>query len=538
MSLSEKPNCESQDPVIIIQGSVDFANSEEASKAKEPEANLRRNEVTLSDDENYEAMKLSSSDSSEQAHAAEMTLPPNTGDITSTDVTTSEFIADFATFGDSKPTEAKFSEDHVKSVTDEEGATEPETISSSDNTSSDVPGVEPSNSPTNVQGTTSDSTGCGDTPAKEQDDDGGIREGEAVDLDVLNGDSERADIDGNGAEDRKEEALEAESTPIAVDSSEESLDPKAYEHVAALISGMMQEHIDWKAAQRFVSEDKRNDPILAGFHALLLHPEIFKDGRLEKSEVKSLRTWIRAQDLGLLDEVKAGNAWAQWLKGLFRHVDCKDFASAKEYYELAAAQGNASALQNLGSLYMMGTGVPRDYKRAKEYYEIAAEQGHATAQCCLGLLYLEGNGVQQDCERGVHLFELAAMQGYVLAQYKLGLLYQEGSDIPQDYKKAKQYYELAVEQGYRLAQCNLASMYVKGTGVPMDYERARHLYELGAEQGCVSSQNNLGHLYKNGMGVPINYEKAKEYYEQAAKQGFDPAQSNLANLSQESCVVS
>lgn len=340
-------------------------------------------------------------------------------------------------------------------------------------------------------------------------------------------------------EEDADEAMEPETTPSTESTIQNGTDFETYQEVAALLLGMNREQIDWTAAQRMVSVASRKDAILAGFKALLLHPEFYKDGRLQKHESDALRAWIRAQDLGLLDLIDAGNEWAQLLKGMFRHAEDKDYASAREYYELAAEQGNALAQYNLGVLYSKGSGVRQNYKRAKEYYELAAQQGHANAQCSLGDLYLDGKqGVSQDCERAVHYFELAVEQGHAWAQYKLGLLYKEGTDVKQDYKKAKQYYELAVEQGFAMAQCNLGSMYVKGTGVPIDYERARHLYELAVVQGCAEAQNNLGHLYKNGMGVPQDYEKAKRYYALAAKQGFAPGQSNLDTLDQASCVIS
>lgn len=343
-----------------------------------------------------------------------------------------------------------------------------------------------------------------------------------------------ADVASEGGE---EEVVNRETTPSNT-TNDSSIDFATYERVAALLVGMNREKIDWTAAQQMVSVASQHDAILSGFKALLLHPQCVKDGRLHKHESDSLRAWIKAQDLGLLDKVEEGNAWAQLLKGWFRAAEDKDYASAMKYYELSAEQGNALAQHSLGMLYETGSGVRKDCGKAKEYYEQSAGQGNANAQCSLGQLYLGGKGVSQDFERARHYFELAVEQDHAWAQSKLGNLYKEGTGVEQDYEKAKRYYEMAVSQGLPTAQCDLGNMYVKGTGVPEDYERARHLYELAVEQGCPEAQNNLGHLYKNGMGVAQDYEVAKHYYTLAARQGFAGGQSSLDSLDQSSCVIS
>ena len=64
---------------------------------------------------------------------------------------------------------------------------------------------------------------------------------------------------------------------------------------------------------------------------------------------------------------------------------------ARQWYEKAAAQGNACAQCNLGDLYYNGQGVPQDYDMARQWYEKAAAQGNAYAQNNLGILYAQGN---------------------------------------------------------------------------------------------------------------------------------------------------
>jgi TPR repeat protein len=65
---------------------------------------------------------------------------------------------------------------------------------------------------------------------------------------------------------------------------------------------------------------------------------------------------------------------------------------AVERIRKAADQGDAGAQNNLGLMYQVGHGVPRDYAEALKWYRLAAEQGAATAQTALGLMYQCGHG--------------------------------------------------------------------------------------------------------------------------------------------------
>jgi TPR repeat protein len=54
----------------------------------------------------------------------------------------------------------------------------------------------------------------------------------------------------------------------------------------------------------------------------------------------------------------------------------QDYATARGWYEKAAAQGYAPAQTNLGVLYHNGQGVPQDYVQAYMWWSVAA--GHST----------------------------------------------------------------------------------------------------------------------------------------------------------------
>ena len=76
-----------------------------------------------------------------------------------------------------------------------------------------------------------------------------------------------------------------------------------------------------------------------------------------------------------------------------------------------AEQGNASAQNNLGVLYVKGEGVLQDYKKGVYWYSKAAEQGHTKAQFNLGNRYRKGEGVLQDYVMAHMFFNIAGANG-------------------------------------------------------------------------------------------------------------------------------
>jgi hypothetical protein len=88
-------------------------------------------------------------------------------------------------------------------------------------------------------------------------------------------------------------------------------------------------------------------------------------------------------------------------------------AQAPDVEELKtrAAQGDANAQDNLGTLYSLGAGVERNAEEAVRYYRLAAEQGRAAAQYNLGNMYASGEGVAQDNMRAYMWYDIAALQG-------------------------------------------------------------------------------------------------------------------------------
>ena len=70
-----------------------------------------------------------------------------------------------------------------------------------------------------------------------------------------------------------------------------------------------------------------------------------------------------------------------------------------------AEQGQVSAQLQLGRMYDMGQGVPKDDKEAVRWYQAAANQGDADSQSRLGLMYATGKGIPQDYKEAFRWYQ-------------------------------------------------------------------------------------------------------------------------------------
>ncbi|MDR0459997.1 MAG: hypothetical protein LBH62_00950 [Nitrososphaerota archaeon] len=134
--------------------------------------------------------------------------------------------------------------------------------------------------------------------------------------------------------------------------------------------------------------------------------------------------------------------------------------------KIAAAQGYAPALFNLGLCYDKGDGVPQSDKKAAELWEKAADQGYAPAQHNLGVYYDEGRGgVGRSSTEAAKLWEKAAQQDFDDAQFNLGICYLNGDGVKRDPENAVYWFTKAADQHHVPAQFNLGLCYGKGDGV-------------------------------------------------------------------------
>lgn len=145
-----------------------------------------------------------------------------------------------------------------------------------------------------------------------------------------------------------------------------------------------------------------------------------------------------------------------------------------------------------------------DYDKAAAIFSALAANGNAVAQFNLGTMHAKGQYGLKSPGEAIKCYFLAAEQGYPDAQHELGVLYREGSQLPQNYPKAWQLFKSAADQGHTGAMVQLASMYMLGTGVLQDSASAAYWYRMAAERGNVTAQRSLGTAYALGLGVEQN----------------------------------
>ncbi len=107
-------------------------------------------------------------------------------------------------------------------------------------------------------------------------------------------------------------------------------------------------------------------------------------------------------DTQLLEWHKEGDLAATYMLGVYSEIGSdlisKSYTKAVEYYQYAADQNFAPAINNLADKYENGLGVEQNFEKAFELYKIAANANIAAAQWSLALMYLEGKPIAKDKE--------------------------------------------------------------------------------------------------------------------------------------------
>ena len=204
----------------------------------------------------------------------------------------------------------------------------------------------------------------------------------------------------------------------------------------------------------------------------------------------------------------------------------KDTVKAIQWFERAAAQGNAEIQTRVASIYADGRDIPKNAAKAVEWYQKAAVQGSVVAQFQLAGMYGDGKGVSKDSVKAMDWYQKAAAQGMAQSQYQVAWRYHAGEGVPKDGAKAVEWYEKAAAQGYAPAQHNLGVSYSSGKGVPKDAAKAVELFQKAAAQGIAESQSVLGARYANGTGVPKDMVLAYAWANLAAGRGLKWAVAN------------
>ena len=275
--------------------------------------------------------------------------------------------------------------------------------------------------------------------------------------------------------------------------------------------------------------------------------------------------------LALLEKAAAkGDHWAMTGVAFLYYTGgddvVQDYAKALDWYQKAAAKGNALAMNTIGVMaasgfgvkqddaqavkwflasangkcpiamyslgrhYQDGDGVQQNFKTAFEWYKKGAEAGSEEAMHRLALMYTNGLGVAKNDTAAVEWLRLARDQRYAPSINQLGIMYAEGRGVAKNVKTAATLYLRAAEKGFAPGQTNLGEAYLEGAGVPQDDKKAYALFRKAAKAKDPEGLYYLGFMYENGRGTEQNYRFAMIHYQDAAKAGSAPAMYSVGSM--------
>jgi TPR repeat protein len=198
--------------------------------------------------------------------------------------------------------------------------------------------------------------------------------------------------------------------------------------------------------------------------------------------------------------VDAGDGQAAYLLGhayLSGWAGIIDPAKSVGLFRLAADAGHVDAMKVLGTLAMLGQGMPRDYVESETQLRRAAMHGDSEAQAALGMYLAAANvgGWERSFDEAVHWLTKAAGAGQPKAMNWLGMIHLE---------------------------------YAQGTPL--------HSIEKGLDwmRRCAALREKdchyaLGHAYETGTGVAADWVRAAAHYQNARSPGPEGAKAKEAH---------
>ena len=134
------------------------------------------------------------------------------------------------------------------------------------------------------------------------------------------------------------------------------------------------------------------------------------------------------------------------------------FGDARRLWQVRADAGDPRAAFNLGLLYDLGQGVPRDSDKAYHWYLQAADADDPAAEFNVGIMNDSGIGVPHDPAAAARWYARSAAHGNMRAAYNLGQLYAAGDGVPRNPKAAMTWFETAVQGGIQAAAQQMAEL--------------------------------------------------------------------------------
>lgn len=180
---------------------------------------------------------------------------------------------------------------------------------------------------------------------------------------------------------------------------------------------------------------------------------------------------------------------APMLAQLYAYSDIKcDYNKAFKYATVAAENEETNGYLILATLYLNGWGVEKNVNLALENYKMAAADGDETAMNQIGYIYMGDEGIDANHEQSFYWFNEAANKGSDVGMSNLGHCYKNGFGVEEDAEKAAECFKKAAEMGYEEAMIELGEYY---QSVLVDYKKAKMWFTKAAELGNSEAQSKL-----------------------------------------------
>lgn len=176
--------------------------------------------------------------------------------------------------------------------------------------------------------------------------------------------------------------------------------------------------------------------------------------------------------------------------------DNREFEKAAEIMQTLADAGNVMAKLNLGRLYQMGRGVPKDAVKAVGLYEAAAKDGDLEALVALGGVYQYGEpDVPEDADKALQYYLKAAGQGFAEAQIAIGRMYQDGyGSVQADRAEADKWLYMAAQQGGEEGLSEYTAWIDKRKGSERNAVEVYVYTALAVQKGAVEMESRLAEI--------------------------------------------
>jgi TPR repeat protein len=182
----------------------------------------------------------------------------------------------------------------------------------------------------------------------------------------------------------------------------------------------------------------------------------------------------------------------------------KDLDKSFEWATKAAEGGDKKGQYLMGYAYDQGEGAEQNWVEALRWYQLAAAQGSETSMNNIGCIHeVGGFGVPQNLELALHWFRKAADADDQEASYDVGNCYYRGVGVTKDLFAARTWYQTASSRGDVEGKFKYGLMMVRGEGGSAEFGAGINLIEAAASEGCTQAAETLLKLTQAAASVDI-----------------------------------